>query len=40
MWDIIKVILKFVLITLLVGFFAWIIRSIYKTIRYGIRGSK
>lgn len=36
MWDIIKAILKFVLITLLVGFLAWVIRSIYKTIRYGI----
>lgn len=38
--KIIKELLKWILITLLIGFIVWIIHSIYKTIRYGIRGSK
>lgn len=39
-WKIIKEILKWLFITLLVGFVAWFFRSIYRTIRYGIGGSK
>lgn len=39
-WKIIKEILKWLLITLLVGFVAWFCHNIYRTIRYGIWGSK
>lgn len=38
-WKIIKGILKWVFITLIIGFVIWFFRSIYKTIRYGFRGS-
>ena len=38
-WKVIKEILKWLLITIIVGFFTWFIRSIYRTIRYGVRGS-
>ena len=37
MGKVIKEILKWLLITIIVGFFIWFVRSIYRTIRYGIR---
>lgn len=35
-WKIIKEIFKTIFIVLLLGFFTWFFRSIYRTIRYGI----
>lgn len=39
MGKVMKEILKWLLITIIVGFFAWFIGSIIRTIRKAIRGS-